>query len=140
MIDVLHFRDAEAVSDDFVLSLGAVFDVLATSRSAANRFSEAFPGVFDSDGAGGFNLSEDRLDLIIRETVAPPAGRTDNVQSLELNPSDRYLETVAAIVASDGQLDAVFSHGWPILSVGSGSPTVTEAGGLTNAPGGGLST
>lgn len=58
---------------------------------------------------------------------------------VSFDPSERYLELVAAIAVDCENLTVFFSHGWPLLSVGTDSPpTVTEAGGARNLTGGGL--
>lgn len=54
------------------------------------------------------------------------------------DPSERYLELVAAIAVDCKNLTVVFCHGWPLLSVDADTPsTLTEAGGVRNLTGGG---
>lgn len=69
------------------------------------------------------------------------AFRTDDM-SIHLEPSKQYIGCVAAIVARDAERHVVgveVSHGWPILSVVSRIPTVTEGAAPANATPEGLS-
>ena len=118
-------------------SFASVFEHLAASRGAAEEVARRFPAAFVHCGGDTFELADDAGDLLFAQMVDGPAFRAGKIDALKFDPSDRYLEAVAAIAALDGQVNVAFDHGWPILSVGDGSTTVTEAGGAASIPGGG---
>jgi hypothetical protein len=60
-----------------------------------------------------------------------PDGATARTGVFLFQPVDWYLQWVAALARETGDTIA-FDHGWPILSVGSRSPTVTEDQGAGN--------
>ena len=121
--DITFHADTSGI----VASLRSVFDVLLASGGALHTILEAFPDLFDtSTGSAGPDLVVENFHLFFGEAVCGPA---NGAYELIFNPSDRYLELVSA-VASDADVACNFDvHGWPILSVGGTSPTVTEAGG-----------
>lgn len=123
-----------AVTNGPVASLTSVLDVLASSNSALETFTQRFGSVLQSDGLGGFVLTDDGIDLLWRECVDVTTGGAGELVSLEFNPSDAFLELVSTI-ASDGHSHVVFSHGWPILSLAGDTASVTEPAGTCNGAG-----
>lgn len=97
------------------LSVAAVVVTLGDASESCARLSDEFAMAGDDTG-----------NLFVAKPVLNPAGGALVAEGVKVHPSDRYLELVAAI-ANEAKARVVFSdHGWPILSVGEGSPTVTE--------------
>jgi hypothetical protein len=124
--------------DAATASLRSIGDVLLSAGGPSKALAELFPDLFRT--GLGESLIEHPLDvgeLLVVDVIDGAAGRADKI-SLSVQPSDRYRELVAA-VASDlnGRSDIVFSHGWPILSVGDRTPTVAEVPEATNLRDGG---
>lgn len=115
--------------DELTASARSVADALSALGGASERIAEFFPGHSE--------LGADCLDLILRKPLNSAAPGATKFEAFKLDPSDRYLEFVAA-VARDCHADTFFRHGWPILSVVARTPTVAEAGVAASVPGGGL--
>ena len=112
--------------DAALASALSVGPALLTSDGAHERFVESL--------LGGVDLSDERLDLLVCELVDHSAGGATKLEALKLDPSDRYLEAVAA-VARDGHANVFFRHGWPILSSVCCSTTIADGeGGATALP------
>ena len=71
-------------------------------------------------------------DLVRVELPLRAADRASDNYVFRILPGQRYVELVAAITRYCGG-EAVVSHGWPILSVESRIPTVTEGAAPANA-------
>lgn len=83
-------------------------------------------------------LLDDADNLFRCESIGGAASGATELQGFQIAPSDRYLELVSAVAAHGNAHVSRVAHGWPILSQSEAStPTVTEAGGAHNAPGGG---
>lgn len=115
-------------------SIGSLADALWAFEACPESFGDDFGSALRDLIA---QAVDDPVDLGLGEVVNASALGADEIR-LRCDPSDRYCELVAAVAANSGDrfgLDV--RHGWPILSVGDRTPTVTEAGGVRNAPGGG---
>ena len=118
-------------------SLRSVFEVLAASSSLRERIAKLFPDLVRPEGGSGIsNLFLDIGDLIVCESILCSADGTGDLR-ISVNPSERYVELVAAI-GRDGDVSFDLDvHRWPILSVGGDTPTVAEGEGAEHAlPGG----
>jgi len=115
-------------------SLLSALEVLRASDALRDRIVPDFGDLFGAECNGSLtDLSVDAGNLLRAETVFRAA---DGALELVLNPSDRYLDLMAAI-ARDGDLSCDLDfHGWPILSVAVGPTTVSEAGGESIPAGG----
>jgi hypothetical protein len=69
---------------------------------------------------------------VIVDSVDGTTGGAGELQALRVLPNERYLELVSA-VALHFDANIAFDHGWPILSSVTGSPTMTEGRGGSNA-------
>ena len=108
-------------------------------RSIASVAAVALQYVADDVGrdlAQRLGALLDEGDLFGAEPADLAATGTGKLDLIELHPGDRYVELAAAI-AAHGNADIATFHGWPVLSVGSLCPTVTDAGDVRNVPGGG---
>lgn len=109
-------------------SLLSLLEVLRSSEAIRNRIIPGFGDFFGPEvEGGGSDFGVDPGDLIFGE---PVFGAADGALKLVINPSDRYLDLVAAITR-DGDVSSDFDvHGWPILSVipaGIVSPSIAES-------------
>ena len=101
------------------LSLSSLAEVAQRFLEAGGRIVDLPPGLVEPR-----KLNDGRF----------VAGRADNCR-LFLEPGDRLRELVAAMLALkiDGHvIKAVDRHGWPVLSVEKGFPTVTGDRGAGN--------
>lgn len=127
------------VSDRASASLRSVLDVLPTlSSDTLEHLVDAFSDLIASEvGGSGVKLIPDFGDLFVVEPVDRAALGTDEVR-LAVNPSDRYLDLVAAVAGDDDVSCNLDVHGWPILSVVARTSTVAEPAEVTILGGGGL--
>ncbi|MAW99547.1 MAG: hypothetical protein CMN72_07840 [Sphingomonas sp.] len=109
---------------------------MASVRSLAAALAALGDGAAECV-AGSIDLLDESGDLIVSKAVDAPAAGAGKLEAIKFDPSDRYLELCAALAGSGHANIVSVDHGWPILSLGSGNPSVTEAGGVSNAPGGG---
>lgn len=84
--------------------------------------SELPPCLFDDSGV----LIADFSDLVFREPLSASATGAGELYGVKFEPSDWYLELCATIVGvGDKYVSRVGAHGWPILSLGCSTPSVT---------------
>ncbi|MEO7469802.1 MAG: hypothetical protein ABIV36_22565 [Sphingobium limneticum] len=101
---------------------------------------EALPEVAELLLQGSFRslvLGDNVSDLIVIKPVDAPTSGAGVLECVQILPSDRYLEFVAAIVSDrENEISSEIRHGWPILSVGVVAvPTVADAGGVASLSG-----
>ena len=87
--------------------------------------------------AGLLNLIRGRKEIYLNMRFTRTA---DKFATLFFEPTEQYFADVSALVAGNVQQYPIvisWRHGWPILSLESESPSVTEAGQATSLPGGG---
>lgn len=122
-------------------SFGSILNHLAASRGAVQLFADFFPGVFDCGGSDCVEVSDQGLDIFICHAFDFATDIAGEIATVRAVPRDQYLKAVAAVVARSGEMEVVFSHGWPILSVAGDTATVAEAGEASRnlgLPGGGV--
>jgi hypothetical protein len=94
-------------------SIASVGDVLAalehSGSGIANRFVDDFL-LLTNGGTDGGNLFRCEMAL-------PLAGGAGENLHLNVFPSERYSEFVAALTRDCERVSAVVVHGWPVLSV-----------------------
>ncbi len=116
-------------ASDAALSLRSILDNFAAIGDCLELGIDLLDGTIIGGGETG--------DLFRCEAVNLPATGAGELHRLQILPGDGYLEFVAAL-ASRVNGNIVFSHGWPILSVGVASSTVAKAGRVASLPGGGV--
>lgn len=135
-----------------IISMTIAFDQDATAGMAASvgSLSAALAEIGDdlpdflSDELRGFALcgsvgGHDLSDLVVVEPADVAAGGACDVQRLKILPGNRYSEFVSAIAGRIDSHRVGVVHGWPVLSLGARTPSVTEAGSAASGPGEGCS-
>lgn len=113
----------EVNTEAFALSLRSVFDVLEASSALRQHVVDRFPDLFTGDTPElSIEFGSESIDLFFGEAVDRAALGAGKIL---FNPSERYLELVAAI-SGDGNRCTDF-HGWPILSLTCGNATMANA-------------
>lgn len=106
-------------------SLASVFDVLVAPRpglkALADRLGIELRSVTEGSVA---DLLHDRVDL---RAVEPVTGAAGGALEFVVYPPDGYVELVAAIATHGDVTLNIDLHGWPVLSLGCDTPSVTEA-------------
>lgn len=127
----INLRTDKRGLSESIAALGRAFE---TREASGQIVADFFPEVFHRVGDDCWEFSDQRLDLlfVVRGHIPTP-GAGELVMLVQ--PSERYGEMMAAI-ARDLKLEIVDVHGWPVLSVGVGTSTVSEAAG-ESIPGGG---
>jgi hypothetical protein len=117
-------------SRGFDPSIGSLASALESRFSVRELVADRFPDIFYRlGGDDGRQLGLRGGDVLFTFGGRFAAGRAAEFTVL-LKPSQRYRELVAA-VAAHLQLDIVQVHDWPVLSVDGGTPTVSEAAGVS---------
>lgn len=127
----------EALLSPALESLASLLEVLGASERATECFVDHFAGVIERGDFGLFVCCDDAADVLIREAVQLATGRAGELISLKFDPTDRYLEAVAAVVACAADTHSIISHGWPILSLVGDTASMTEAAGASSSSRGG---
>jgi hypothetical protein len=115
---------------------GAPSEVTAESAGASyESFASAVRSLAIEGGTAGAEGLQGFLDLIVKERflfwLQFVEGATYTTAPTIFQPVDWYLEWVAARADRTGE-QILWRHGWPILSVGFDSPTVTDDRGAGN--------
>lgn len=124
--------DAEAA-----LSFRSLLDVLNASAPAMELVAEHLCDNVGCGAAHCLDLCDDCIDLFCREAVDHSTAGAGELETIELNPGNRYLVLCSAIARAGHANSICVGHGWPILSLVGRSASVTKAGGAANPVGGG---
>lgn len=106
MVQIIHSIAVEIDQDAIAAAVESI-----TALNAAVNASQAI----DQGLPNGFVLPDDVDDLVRRETVDGPASGTRKLNRIQIQPSDRHLELVAAIAAHRDTYIVRLAHGWPVL-------------------------
>jgi hypothetical protein len=122
--------DLQVEATGAAASLASVDNVLRAASMLSQHVAELFPEFLDAElGSLVSDLTGETCDLLFGE---PVMRSTDGALELIFQPSDRYLDLVAAI-ARDGDVSCSFdAHGWPILSLAGDTASMTEPAGVGN--------
>lgn len=115
-------------------SIAALGLALETRGVSFHFLADAFPDAFDQIGGDHFEMSSAGFNILVAYMVDLTAGGAGEAVVV-FKPTQRYRDLMAA-AATRLEFDIVDVHGWPVLSVGSGTSTVSEAAG-ESIPGGG---
>jgi hypothetical protein len=120
--------DLTGIADGPVQSIQSALAAIETFGRAPEGFDDLFASGSSDLGAC---LREDAVDLLFAEPVLSAA---DGALKCALNPSQRYLELVAAICRDLHLAIDLSAHGWPVLSIVSPNTNLADAGGAAIPP------
>ena len=109
-----------------------MFAVSAELEAVLDRF----PGLFQRDASGGFDVVRDFFDAFISGCGCGAKVRAGH-GLLALQPSELFREFMTAL-AREINVEIVEVHGWPVLSLELRPSNVTEAEALKKGLGGGF--
>lgn len=98
--------------------------VLLASEESLQFIKGQPPGLFLKRLVAGEKIGD--LIFAKSEDAAASGARLSHI--LQCNPTDEYHELFAAFAAAHGNACTVVSHGWPVLSLVSDNPSMTEGG------------